>query len=173
MIKFVPITEYTDQMWYEAYLIVYDKKLAFHMGIDPRLINNPPELTTFYENIMSEVEAERFFGFAILDDDEYLGHITLHNKIGEWEFGAVLKDPKRWNSGLGIKAILRALWWVFEEVGRDWAIAFPYSRDEKVEKMLLKGGMKPFANFYVIDKDTWQSRWARRASKWVQPHYQQ
>lgn len=162
MIKYVPIPEYTDKMWYESYLLVYNKDLAYHMGIEPKIIVNPPTLVEFYEHITQAVEKGVFYGYAVLKDDDHIGHITLDNKIGEWEVGGVLKDPKLWGSGVGVRAVLHAMKWVFEEQERDWVIAFTFGKDPKVRKMLIRGGFKPFSNFLVMDKETWQERWARR-----------
>ena len=162
MIEFVPVTEFTDKQWYDSYLLVYNKELAYHMGVEPSLIVNPPTLVQFYENITRAVDNDRFFGFAVMKDDEHIGHVTLDNKIGEWEVGGVLRDPKMWGKGIGVKAVLHGLKWVFEEKDRDWAIAFTFGRDPKVRDMLLRGGFKPFSNFLIMDKETWLERWSRR-----------
>lgn len=162
MIKYVPVTEYTDKMWYESYLTTYNKDLAFHIGMEPALVANPPKLLDFYENVTRGVEQGLFYGFGIVKDDELIGHITLDNRIGEWELGAAIRHQEHWNHGLGVKAALHAMQWVFGEKGRDWIIAFSFGKDPNVKDMILRMGFKPFANFFVLDKETWQERWARR-----------
>ena len=160
---FVPITEFTDRMWYDCYLIVYNKDLAFSMGVDPKLIVNPPTLPKFYDNITGAVEAGVGFGFGILDDDELIGHVILDKRAGEWEASVVLKDPKYWNSGVGVKAALRAGKWIFEEQDAQWAIGYTLGRDPKAKEMAIRAGFKPFMNFLVMDRKTWNERWSRRA----------
>jgi RimJ/RimL family protein N-acetyltransferase len=159
---FVPITEFTDKMWYESYLIVYNKEIAFHMGVNPQLIANPPTLTEFYDNISAAVEAGTGYGFGIIKDGDLIGHVILDKRSGEWEVGTVLKDKKYWNSGIGARATLHALKWIFDEQEAKWAITHTFGRDPKVRDMLIRGGFKPFMSFLILDQETWKERWSRR-----------
>ena len=159
--NFIPITEFTDQMWYESYLIVYNKDLAFHMGVNPQLIVNPPTLIEFHDNIMSAVNAGVGYGFGVIKDDELIGHIILDKRLGEWEGSVVLKDKKYWNSGVGVRASRRAGEWIFEEQECEWAIAYAVGQDPNVKKMITRAGFKPFMGFYIMDRKTWDERWSR------------
>lgn len=160
--NFIPVQDFDDRLWYEAYLTVYNKDLAFHMGVDPSLIANPPSLVQFYENINSKVEDGKAMAWAITRKDEYQGHVILDKSTGEWEIGTVLKDEKAWGSGMGVKATLHGLKWIFEEADAEWAIAWTRGRDPKVPDMLKRGGFRPFMDFLVMDKPTWNERWHGR-----------
>lgn len=160
--NFVPVQDFDDRMWYEAYLTVYNKDLAFHMGVDPSLIANPPSLVEFYENITSKVENGTAMAWGVTRKGEYQGHVILDKSTGEWEIGTVLKNRDAWGSGMGVKATLHGLKWIFEDQGSEWAIAWTRGRDPKVPEMLKRGGFRPFMDFLVMDKPTWNERWHGR-----------
>jgi hypothetical protein len=166
-LEFLPITEFSDRDWYDAYLAAYDKNVAFEMGLDPKLIVNPPPLTEFYDSLTEAVNNNTGYGWAIKKNGEYLGHIMVDKKHGVWEFGGSIKDPENRHKGTGVRASMHALKWIFEVQNEEWAIAFARSRDPRVKKMLLNGGFRPFMNFLVMDRRTWDERWAGRV-KWTQ-----
>jgi len=161
-INFVPITDFTDKDWYEAYLVVYDKNLAYSMGVDPKLIVNAPSLTEFYDNIMSSVNKGTAHGWGIKRGDDYLGHTILDKSSGVWEFGTVLKKEGERNKGIGARATFHAVKWIFEDQNEEWAIAFTRGKDPRVKEILLKAGFRPLMNFLIMDKRTWNERWAGR-----------
>jgi RimJ/RimL family protein N-acetyltransferase len=162
-VKFVPITELSDKHWYQAYLTMFNPKLARHMGVDPLLIANPPSLVQFYQNLMNAHKEGRFMAWGIIREDEYLGHTLLDKTCGEWEIGTVLKDEKLWGSGLGVRATLRALKWAFEEQDIEWVVAFTQGRDPKVPDLLRRGGFRPLFNYHVMHRDVWKQKWGRRS----------
>jgi hypothetical protein len=161
-IDYLPITEFSDRDWYDAYLIVYNKDLAFHMGVDPKLLANPPSLTEFYDSINGAVKNGTGYGWAVKKGDEYTGHVILDKTTGVWEVGAVLKNPDNRHKGTGVRALMHALKWIFEEQDEEWAIAFTQGRDPKVHEMLIRGGFRPLMKFLIMDKRTWHERWAGR-----------
>ena len=161
--KLVPVQDLTDEQWYHAYLTMFDRKLAYHMGVDPALIANPPKLIEFYQNIMGVIEAGKFVGWGIIDKNgEYLGHTILDKTCGEWEVGTVLADEELWSSGVGVRATLHALRHAFTELDTEWVVAFTQGKDPKVKDILLRGGFRPFMHFLVMHRDGWKERWGRR-----------
>lgn len=155
--KMVPISEITDELWYEIYLTVYSKEMAYHMGIDPRLIVNPPPLVQFYESVMAQVEKGLGYGWAMVKDGKYIGHVIMDKRSGEWEIATAIPDASN-RRGYGVKATYHAMKWVFDEQGDGWIIAYTQGKDPKVKEMLSKVGFKPFMNFMVFDRRTWEER---------------
>lgn len=161
--KFVPLTEMTDEQWYKCHLTTYNQELGYHMGVEPALIANPPKLTDFYQNITNAYDADMFRAWAILDnDDKFLGQVILDKSAtGEWEVGTVLADRSKWNSGIGTRATVHAMRHAFFEEGAEWVVAFANGRDGKVRDLLIRGGFRPLMNFLVMDKQTFKDRWVR------------
>ena len=159
--KYVPLSELSDEHWYEAYLTVYDRKLAQYMGTDPRFVVNPPSLVDFYNNITAHMQNGTFMGWAIVDDDEnYLGHAILDKSTGEWELGVVVPDESRRGTGIGIRAAIYAMNWAFENPECEWVIAYAnHPSTDFMRKFLIRAGFRKMMNFYVIDRPTFEERW--------------
>jgi hypothetical protein len=157
-----PIEELTDRQWYDAYMTVYDRDLAFEIGTDPRLVMNPPTLVQFYENIMAAVNAGTFKAWAILDGDRYRGHTILDKSGGEWEVGTVIPLDADRSTGAGVRATLHALRWAFLEDESEWVTAFVnHPNTDQVRDFLIRGGFRKFMHFYVMDRSAWETRWGR------------
>lgn len=156
--------DFNDRQWYDAHLMMYNRDLSFHMGVDPRHIVNPPSLVDFFKNITAAIEAKMFNAWGILSDDgEFLGYVYLDKStVGEWEVGTVIADPEKRNRGTGVQATLQAMKHVFEVEDSHWCVAFTQGKDPKVRAMLIRGGFIPFANYLVMDRPTWNERWAGR-----------
>lgn len=158
--KFVQLPDLTTRQWYDLHLSVYNKDLAYHMGTDPRLIVNAPDLNTFYLNMTKAYDDGVLMGWGILGSNNRLkGYAVLDGRAGEWELGVALINKKDWKGGVGVRAALLAMKWVFEVDKSDWVIAFAQGVDDSVKSILLRGGFRKFMSFYVMDKETWESRW--------------
>lgn len=167
--QLVPIEQLTDEQWATAHDAFYSLRMARHMGTDPAQMPPKPDLLTFYNMVMDNLEAGRFRAWVLFKDGEYVGHTILDKGNGEWEMGTALFDEDLWHTGIGVKATLHALRWAFEEDGSDWVIAFVNSRDPRVKEVVRKGGFKPFAHFWVMSKETWDAKWRPRMErlKWA------
>ena len=163
--KLVPIEQLSDENWAQAHDTMYDPDLAAHMGSDPALLQKPT-LQEFYCNIMNAVEDGKFRAWALIaSDGSYQGHAVLDKSSGEWEMGAVLKDPALWSRGYGVKAALHAMRWAFEEDHADWVIAFTHGKDPRVYDIVARGGFRPFMHFWAMPKEVWADKWARRMER--------
>lgn len=162
--KMVPLTELTDDQWYDIKELMFDPSMGSHMGTNPQVLAAKPDLEDFYRMVKIAYETNRYNLWAITDSDgEFLGYVVLDKgTFNEWEIGAVLADPDMWSSGVGVKATLRAMKWVFEEDNAEWLLAFTQGKDPRVRNMLIKGGFRPLSNSLVMDKPTWNDRWAGR-----------
>jgi len=161
--KLVHLTEMTPPQWYDAWNTMFDPSLGDYMGVDPELIAAKPTLEGFYKNLLDAHAAGRFQGWGIIKDGVYKGHVTLDKQVGEWECGVVLADPADWNRGMAIRASLHACKWAFEEDGAEWVVAFTQGKDPTIVDILHRGGFRPFINFHVMDKPTWDARWRARS----------
>lgn len=160
--KLIHLADMTPELWFEAWEVMYSPYLGDHMGVDPNLTASRPSLSDFYRNIMAAHEAGRFEAWAIVTEDGFKGYTLLDKSVGEWEVGSVLADPSDWNSGIGVRATLHALKWAFEEDESEWVVAFTQGKDPNVPRILRRGGFRPLFNYHVMDRDTWNARWAGR-----------
>jgi RimJ/RimL family protein N-acetyltransferase len=164
--RFVPLEEMTPEHWYQAWSTMYDPKTADHVGVNPEITAARPPLETFYVNIMNAHRTGIFRAWAILKDSEFKGYTLLDKSaVGEWEVVTVLPNPADWGSGIGARATIHAVKWAFETDDANWVIAFTQGKDPKIPKILHRAGFRPFANFHVMDKETWDARWRARSDR--------
>lgn len=163
--KLIPIEEFNDAQWEDIHRVMYDLKLARHMGNDAGI--EKPTLQAFYNNLMDGVEAGTFKAWGIFDGTQYKGHTVLVKTDGEWEMGTVLADEEMWSKGYGVKAALHAMRWAFEEDNAPWVVAFTNGRDPKVFDIVEKGGFKKLFHFWVMDRETWDARWRPRMDRFA------
>jgi RimJ/RimL family protein N-acetyltransferase len=162
-LELVHLRDLTDEQWHNVHSLMFDPRMAEHTGVSPELIAAKPDLVTFYRNLMMAHKADRFEAWAIMRNDKFYGYTLLDKSAwGEWELGTILTDPDNWGSGVGAKAGLLAMKWAFEKDNSEWVLAFVQNRDPKVRPMLIKAGFRPLSHALVMDKPTWERKWAGR-----------
>lgn len=160
MVAYVPLEEMTDSQWAASYTAFYSPELTEEMGgVVPDTII---PLQDFYNKTMEQVERGLLKGWAIVDDEAYLGHVLLVRPHGEWEVGVALVGTETRGRGLGIRATLYALRVAFEELGAEQVVAFAHGSSGEAKGYLLRGGFRPFLNFLYMPKEVWLTRWAGR-----------
>lgn len=160
--KIIPIPELTDEQWAQAHEAFFSLKNARRMGTDPNLMPPTPTLLQFYSQIMDRVEAGTFMGWAAIEGDKYVGHAVLDKTSGEWEFGVMIQDETKINSGLGARLTLKALRELFENTDAQWAMAFINATDPNVKTMAVRFGFRPFLHFYLLSRCMWNFKWGTR-----------
>lgn len=154
-----PLEELSDEEWGKAHEAFYSPELTAEMGGIPQ---EPVPLQEFYNTTMDSIENGSLVAWAIIKDDEYLGHMLLVNGSGEWEIGVALVDENRWGSGVGIRAGLYALRFAFEELGAQQVIAFALGRNPNNKAQFERIGFRPFLNFLMMPIEVYDSKWRDR-----------
>lgn len=157
---YIPLQDLTDEQWAQAHKAFYSLELIREMGgaVPDRTLS----LQEFYNWAHDEMEADKLHGWAIVDDEEYLGHVLLVRPQGEWEVGVAIVDKSLRGSGVGVRAGLYALRYAFEELEAEQVVAFANNPDSGVREMLLRMDFKPMFHFLYINHDAWEVRWSRR-----------
>jgi RimJ/RimL family protein N-acetyltransferase len=159
--NFIPVQDFTDTHWAQAYEIVYDVDSNQIMGTDPSIYATPPSLVGFYESVISRIESGTFQGWLFTGTtDDPIGYVVLDKSKGEWEIGISIKDSDERNKGYGPKAALKALKWAFEERNVQWVTAFTMGTDIRVPQMVKKMGFHKLYHFWVMPQSVWTDRWA-------------
>lgn len=158
-LQYIRLEHLTDAQWADAHAGFYNLKVVREMGGE---IYTPLSLHEFYDETMTEIEEGRLVGWAIIKGDEYLGHMMLVNKSGEWEIGVAIIDEARWGSGVGIRAGLYALRFAFEELGTKQVIAFFQGRNPDTKEQFLRIGFRPFLNFLIMPVEVYDTKWRGR-----------
>lgn len=162
MIKYLPFEEMNDSQWAAMYTAAYSPELIETMGGDIPDVVLP--LQDFYNKAMDEIDAGTLKGWAIVDDEAYLGQVLLVRPHGEWEVGVALADTETRGRGLGVRAGLYALRTAFEELGAEQVMAFTLAEDGKVKEYTERMGFRPFLHFMYMPKEVWFDRWHGRVN---------
>lgn len=160
MIDYIPLEEMNDTQWAAMYAASYSPELIEVMG--GTVPDTVIPLQDFYNKAMDEVEQKQLVGWAIVDDEAYLGHMFLVRPHSEWEVGVALVDKETRGHGVGVRAGLYALRFAFEELGAEQVMAFTIAPDGKVKEYVTRMGFRPFLNFMYMPKEVWNDRWAGR-----------
>lgn len=160
MVRYERVENLTDEQWAAAHAAFYSLKLHRVMGGPTEY--ETPTLQAFYNKMMDELEAKRIYAWAILRDEEYIGHTILVSHQNEWEAGVALANEEDWGSGIGIRAILYALRFAFEELGLKQVIAFTNGADGKARDITIRGGFRPFFHFLMMPVEVWDAKWRGR-----------
>lgn len=161
--RFKHINDMTPDEWAFVYSLMFDPDMMQHTGTDLRFLDLKPDLWTYYQNVMRNFGAGTYNMWLIKDPQKRnAGYVVLDASVtGEYEVGTILADGLgNWRSGLGVRATLHAMKWVFEDADREWVYATTQGIDPSVRKMLIRGGYRPFGNVgLIMDKRTWKERW--------------
>lgn len=160
MIDYLPLEEMNDAQWAAAYTAFHSPELTEVMG--GQVPDTILPLQDFYNTAMDQIEHGQLKGWAIVDDEAYLGHVLLVRPHNEWEVGVALVNGETRGRGVGIRATLYALRIAFEELGAEQVIAFAHGPDGKAKSYLTRGGFRPFLNFLYMPKEVWEQRWKGR-----------
>ena len=161
--RMVPIQDFNDTDWYNAYQIVYHVETNEIMGTDPEIYTHPPTIVGFYEVATQKVEQEKIQGWLFYDSEDVpTGYVVLDKTKGEWELGIAIWDPEKRGTGIGVRATLHALKWAFEEKKLKWVTAFTQGTDLKVPQMIKRMGFEKLYHFWVMTPQIWDERWAGR-----------
>lgn len=161
--KMIPMKEFTDELWYHAYKIFYDRDTNIIMGTDPALYVTPPTIVEFYEVASQKANNGILHAWLFLTpDDTPIGYVVLDKSKGEWELGIAIQDPEQRGKGYGVKAALRVLKFAFEELGVRWVTAFTQGTDLKVPKQIQRMGFEKLYHFWVMCPNIWERTWKGR-----------
>lgn len=158
--EYVRFDDLTDAQWEQAHKAFYSLELTREQG--GTLPDVVPSLQEFYNTTWDAIDSGDLVGWAIVDDERYLGHALLVHPHGEWEVGVAVADKQNRGTGMGLRAALYALRYAFEELEAEHVVAFTNNPNSDIRDILLRGGFKPLFHFLYITKDTWEERWARR-----------
>lgn len=154
----VPVNRLSAPQWADLHTAYYSPQLMEDIGI-VRTLLPPMQLVDFYRVVMEMVKTEKVFGWVAFDGEDFLGYsLILRNPtLGEPELITVIADEDHRN-GLGVRLSLRAVRHAFNKWKAEWCTAFVF-KDLEVVNMLKRAGFKPFSNFLVLDKATFDARW--------------
>lgn len=158
--EYIRFEDLTDDQWAQAHKAFYSLELTREQG--GTLPDVIPSLQEFYNTTQDVIEAGNLVGWAIVDDEKYLGHALLVRPQGEWEVGVAVADKQDRGTGMGLRAALYALRYAFEELEAEHVVAFANNPNGVMRDILLRGGFKPLFHFLYITKEGWEERWARR-----------
>jgi len=161
--RIIPIEEFSDELWYAAYDIFYDRAANLIMGTHPDNYQTPPGLVVFYETASQKVRAGVLKGWLFTNSEEVpVGYIVLDKSKGEWELGISIKDPDERGKGNGPRATLQVLKYAFEEMKVPWVTAFTQGSDLSVPKQVERVGFQRLYHFWVMSPDIWERKWKGR-----------